>query len=80
MLYQNLHHNELPVKVEAALALVQFLDHQEAVDFMRPGLADLLQTYLKIMDDIDFDDLVDALKEIVIVFENDIAPFAIGLC
>lgn len=32
------------------------------------------------MDDIDFDDLVDALKEIVIVFENDIAPFAIGLC
>ena len=42
MLYQNLHHNELPVKVEAALALVQFLDHQEAVDFMRPGLADLL--------------------------------------
>jgi hypothetical protein len=39
-----------------------------------------LQTYLKIMDDIDFDDLINALQEIVEVFEDEIAPYAIGLC
>lgn len=79
-LYQNLNHPDLPVKVEAALALNKLLCHEEAVEFLRPALKDLLQTYLKIMDDIDFDDMVNALKEIVEVFENDIAPYAYGLC
>jgi hypothetical protein len=32
------------------------------------------------MDDIDFDDLINALQEIVEVFEDEIAPYAIGLC
>ena len=68
------------MKVEAALALNKLLCHEEAVEFLRPALKDLLQTYLKIMDDIDFDDMVNALKEIVEVFENDIAPYAYGLC
>ena len=79
-LYQNLNYPDLPVKVEAALALNKLLCHEEAVEFLRPALKDLLQTYLKIMDDIDFDDMVNALKEIVEVFENDIAPYAYGLC
>ena len=62
------------------MALNKLLCHEEAVEFLRPALKDLLQTYLKIMDDIDFDDMVNALKEIVEVFENDIAPYAYGLC
>lgn len=37
------------------------LDQEIAVDFLRPGLEPLLKTYLKIMDDIDFDELVEAL-------------------
>mmetsp|Transcript_18593 Transcript_18593/g.17685 ORF Transcript_18593/g.17685 Transcript_18593/m.17685 type:complete len:268 (+) Transcript_18593:1186-1989(+) len=32
------------------------------------------------MDDIDFDELVMALKNIVCVYEEEIAPFAVGLC
>jgi hypothetical protein len=32
------------------------------------------------MDDIDFDQLVAALQQIVVVFETDIAPYAVGLC
>lgn len=57
-IYQNLNHNELPVKVEAAVALHGLLGHQAAIDFLRPGLEVLLKTYLKIMDEIDFDELV----------------------
>jgi hypothetical protein len=60
-IYENLNHPELPVRVEAALALNGLLGHQVAVDFLRPGLEVLLKTYLKIMDDIDFDELVQAL-------------------
>ena len=32
------------------------------------------------MDEIDFDDLVNALQEIVEVFEGEIAPYAVALC
>jgi len=32
------------------------------------------------MDEIDFEDLVSALRKIVDVFGDDIAPYAISLC
>ena len=79
-LYQNLNHTELPVRVEAAISFKHLLGHEEAVNFLKPGLADVLKVYLKIMDDIDFDDLVSALQAVVTVFEDEIAPFAQGLC
>jgi hypothetical protein len=56
------------------------LNNDIAVEFVRPGLEALLKSYLKIMDDIDFDQLVHALQSIVSVFEQDIAPYAVGLC
>jgi hypothetical protein len=70
----------LPVRVEAALALDKLLQHELAVNFLRPGLEMLLKTYLKIMDDIDFDELVEALKTLVEVYHDEIAPYAVSLC
>ena len=79
-IYQNLHHSDLPVKVESALALDALLHHDLAVELLRPGLEYLLKTFLKIMDDIDFDELIKALQNLVEVYHENIAPFAIGLC
>jgi hypothetical protein len=79
-IYENLHHQDLPVRVESALALNNLLNHEIAVEFIRPGLESLLKTYLKIMDDIDFDALVQALQNIVDIYQNEIAPYAVGLC
>jgi hypothetical protein len=79
-IYENLSHADLPVRVEAALALNQLLEHELAVDFLRPGLEVLLKTYLKIMDDIDFDELVEALQSLVDVYQYEIAPYAVSLC
>lgn len=79
-IWQSLHHSDLPVKVEAALALNSMLHHEVAVELVRPGLEQLLKTYLKIMDEIDFDELIVALQELVDTFQENIAPFAIGLC
>ena len=78
--YANLSSPELPVKVEAALALDGLLEHETAVEFLRPGLETVLRTYLKIMDEIDFDELVKALKSLVDVYEEEIAPYAVSLC
>jgi hypothetical protein len=50
------------VRVFAALALDKLLEHDIAIDFLRPGLESLLKTYLKIMDDMDFDELVKSLQ------------------
>jgi len=79
-IYENLTHADLPVRVEAALALHKLLNHEIAIEFLRPGLEVLLKTYLKIMDDIDFDELVEALKKLVDVYHDEIAPYAVSLC
>jgi hypothetical protein len=60
-IYENLNHGDLPVRVFAALALDKLLEHDIAIDFLRPGLESLLKIYLKIMDDMDFDELVKSL-------------------
>ena len=39
-----------------------------------------MKTYLKIMDDIDFDEMVEALKKLVDVYDEEIAPYAVSLC
>jgi hypothetical protein len=75
-----LHSDHIAVRVDAALALSELLDHETAANFVKPGLGDILKIFLKIMDDIDFEDLVSALRKIVDIFEDDIAPFAISLC
>ena len=58
----------------------ELLDHEVAVEFIRPGLGNILKIFLKIMDEIDFEDLVGALRKIVDVFGDDIAPYAVSLC
>lgn len=79
-IFESLNNEHLPVRVEAALALNGMLGHEIAIDFLRPGLETLLKTYLKIMDDIDFDELIKALQRIVDVYEDEIAPYAVSLC
>jgi HEAT repeat protein len=61
LIYNSLNHQDLPVRVEAALAINELLYHEAAIEFMKPGLEHLLKTFIKLMDDIDFDSLVKAL-------------------
>ena len=79
-LFQNLSHSDLPVRVNAAIALINMLSHDIAVDFVRPCLKQMVSIFLKLIDDIDYDELIEALKTIVEVFEDDIGPYAIELC
>jgi len=79
-LYANLQHNDLPVRVNASIALINLLDHEVAIEFLRPGLETIISIYLKLMDDIDYDELVNALNTLVGVFYEDIGPHALKLC
>ena len=40
----------------------------------------MIRIYLKLIDDIDYDELIESLKVIVEVFEHEIAPYATELC
>jgi len=65
------------VRVSAALSLNNLLVHESVINFVRPALSQLLMSYLTIMDDIEFDELVTALQNIVEVYQSEIAPYAV---
>ena len=68
------------MRLNAATSLHKLLTKDEANDILKPVLGDLLKQYLKIMGEIDSEELVSALEEIVKHFKNDIGPFALRLC
>jgi hypothetical protein len=46
---------------------------------LKPHLKQLLEAYLKTIQEIDNEELVGALEEIVKHFKDDIAPYALDL-
>ena len=79
-MYKNLTHHDLPVRVNSAISLIKMLDQEVAINIIRPGLNDVIKIYLKLIDDIDYDELIDSLKKIVEVFDDEIGPHATSLC
>jgi hypothetical protein len=47
---------------------------------LKPALKNILEVYLKLMSEIESEELVGALEEIVKHFGEDIGPYAIELC
>ncbi len=60
--------------------MIKLLAHDIAIDFLRPGLGKVIKIYLKLIDEIDYDELIESLKVIVEIFSEEIAPFALELC
>jgi hypothetical protein len=80
LIFQNMQAGELPVRVSAGIAIKGLLNHETTVSLLRPCLESLLKIYLKTMDEIEYDELVLALKRIVETYDEEIAPFAVNLC
>ena len=51
----------MPVKFQAAISLSKMLNNETAVEFLKPALHSILEVYLRIMEEIDSEVLVDAL-------------------
>jgi len=47
---------------------------------VRPGLSKVIKIYLKLIDDIEYDELIECLRRIVDIFSDEIAPYALELC
>lgn len=78
-LYQCLYDKELPVRLMAATSINKLMNNDQVIGFLKPALKDLLTVYLKMMTEIDSEELVGALEEIVKHFKDDISPYAVEL-
>ena len=70
---------ELPVRLSAATSIHKMLYHKAALQLVQPYLENILGSYLKLMGEIDHEELLSALEELVDHFAEHIAPYAIKL-
>lgn len=78
-IYHNLFSQDLPVRFEAGRAMSKLLDNKVAEEFLKPALGTLLESYLKLISEIDSEEIVSALEKIMTVYKDNIAPFAVQL-
>lgn len=78
-IYMLLFDQELSVRFMAAISLQKFFNIEEIAQMLKSSLGILLSIYLKLMSDIDSEELVAALGKIVSHFKDDIGPYALKL-
>jgi hypothetical protein len=68
---------DLPVKVDAVVALGSFVEASQDISQLRPILPQLLDEFFKLMNEVESEDLVFTLETIVEKFGEEIAPYAV---
>ncbi|KAF1813071.1 ARM repeat-containing protein [Eremomyces bilateralis CBS 781.70] len=71
---------ELPVRVEAALALQPLIRHVPIRTMMQQNIPHIMQQLLKLANEVDVDALTNVMEEFVDVFAAELTPFAVALC
>ncbi|KAK7056572.1 importin-7 [Halocaridina rubra] len=76
-----LNDNDLPVKVEAAMALSAFLASQnKAEKIVEPNIQPLVQELLKVIKETENDDLTNVMCKIVTTYTEQLIPIAVDMC
>jgi importin-7 len=70
---------DLPVRLTASTSVSKLLRNDVASELLKPHLRQILESYLKLMTEIESEELVNALEEIVSLYKDDIDPFAVQL-
>lgn len=71
---------ELPVRVEAALALQPLIRHDIIRTAMQQNIPQIMQQLLKLANEVDVDALANVMEDFVEVFAQELTPFAVALC
>ncbi|KAI8326881.1 armadillo-type protein [Choanephora cucurbitarum] len=84
VLYQNVldsfNDPEIPVRVQAALALLPMVRHQSVREAMAPNLPFVMQQLLNLTNEVDVDTLSSVIEGFVEVFGKQLTPLAVQLC
>lgn len=70
---------ELPVRVEAALALQPLIRHDVIRVNMQQNIPQIMQQLLKLANEVDVDALANVMEDFVEVFAAELTPFAVAL-
>ncbi|BFZ61216.1 Nonsense-mediated mRNA decay protein 5 [Saitoella coloradoensis] len=70
---------EIPVRVEAALALQPMIQHPEIKNAMVSRIPQIMEQLLNLSNEIDVDALANVMEQFVEVFSEELTPFAVQL-
>ncbi|KAJ3612126.1 hypothetical protein NHX12_020403 [Muraenolepis orangiensis] len=71
---------EMPVKVEAAIALQALVSHQEeAKRYLRPYVRPVMQELLHIMKETESDDLTSVIQKMICQYNQEVASIAVDM-
>lgn len=70
---------DLPVRVEAALALQPLIRHDVIRTSMQQSIPQIMQQLLKLANEVDVDALANVMEDFVEVFATELTPFAVAL-
>ncbi|KAG9634635.1 ARM repeat-containing protein, partial [Aureobasidium melanogenum] len=70
---------ELPVRVEASLALQPLIRHDVIRISMQGDIPQIMQQLLKLANEVDVDALANVMEDFVEVFAAELTPFAVAL-
>ena len=70
---------ELPVRVEAALALQPLIRHEVIRVSMQQNIPQIMQQLLKLANEVDVDALANVMEDFVEEFAAELTPFAVAL-
>jgi hypothetical protein len=70
---------DLPVRVEAALALQPLIRHDLIRTNMQQNIPQIMQQLLKLANEVDVDALSNVMEDFVEVFAAELTPFAVAL-
>lgn len=70
---------DLPVRVEAALALQPLIRHEVIRTSMQQNIPQIMQQLLKLANEVDVDALANVMEDFVEEFAKELTPFAVAL-
>ena len=76
---ESLTDNELPVRIEAALALQVLVRHDIIRAEMQMNIPQIMQQLLKLANEVDVDSLTNVMEDFVEAFSAELTPFAVAL-
>eukprot|EP00771_Trimastix_marina_P001384 gnl/Trimastix_PCT/2454.p1 GENE.gnl/Trimastix_PCT/2454~~gnl/Trimastix_PCT/2454.p1 ORF type:complete len:996 (+),score=362.35 gnl/Trimastix_PCT/2454:36-3023(+) len=76
---QCLNDTEIPVRIQAALAIRYLLNDDNAVALLRPHIPALLQAYFMLMNECCNEDLLSALESLIEKYDEEMKPHAVQM-
>ncbi|KAK4050929.1 Nonsense-mediated mRNA decay protein 5 [Microbotryomycetes sp. JL221] len=70
---------ELPVRIQAAIALPELVRYEDIRNSMVPNIGRVIQELLKMSNEVDLDALTNTTRSLVGEFQQEVTPFAVEL-